>query len=70
MPVGAQVGDCREQLNVHALVDHAEETEPRMRNCSLIGQIVHLAARGCEMRGIHAARKHVHARVLLALRLI
>ena len=39
LPVGPRGGDAGEQLEVHPLVDHAEESEPRVRDRRLVGGI-------------------------------
>ena len=50
MHVGPQRGDLGQQRAVEPLVEHAVETDPRMRDRCLIGGLRQLAPRRQEMR--------------------
>ena len=47
VPVWPQARNLLDKLQIHALVDDAEEAEPRMRNAGLIGRLLPAAARAC-----------------------
>ena len=71
VPVRPQVGDAGDEIDVHALVDDAEEAEPRMRG-SPPGRRARLAARARlgEMGEVDRGREGVDVAVPVALGLV
>ena len=68
MPIGPEARGLADEADVHALVDDAEEAEPRMRDVRLILRLRRAhAARLGEMIELDARREWVHAVVAAAL---
>jgi hypothetical protein len=69
-PIGPASGDRVEELEVHALVDHAEPSETRAGDAGLVRRITSFAlARRSEVGDVHGARERVDVRVEGPLRL-
>ena len=64
----ARGGDAREQLEVDALVDHAEEAEPRVRDAGLVRRVERRrrAAAKCAASTLLGNAVHVGVRARLA----
>ena len=70
LPIGPRGGDARDEVDIHAFVDHAKESETRTRGARLVGRIGANLARAPEVRDVDAARERVNVRVQLALRFV
>ena len=65
LPLRMHVGHGRDQVQIHALIDHAAIAEPGMRQGGLRRMI--LAYRQRKMRGIDAGGKAMHIGMAIAL---
>src|SRR5215213_1739878 len=70
LPVGPSGGHTFEERQIHALVNHTEEADARVRNCQLIGRIRLSFARSREVFDIYAAWKRVGVVMPLAFRFV
>src|SRR5687768_9707100 len=70
VPVGTRRGDTVDELDVEALVDDAEEADPRAGNVTLVLRLDRRAPRFREVRNVDAARECMHVEMLLALGLV
>src|SRR5690242_9057240 len=70
MPVWPCLRQFPEQLEIHSLVNHTEESEAGMRNFCLIGRISLLSTSLFKMRGINTAWEQVHIVMPVAFALI
>jgi hypothetical protein len=70
LPVGTRRRDAVEQRNVEALVEHAEEAKPRVRDGALIGGIAIDLPRRREVGDVDAAGHRVNVLVAVLLRVI
>ena len=69
-PVRAHFGDLVEQFGIEALVDHAVEAEPRLRQIFLVGGIEQPRAGLGEMRAVDRRREAMDVVVTILLRLV
>ena len=67
---GRAAASCAKKVQVHPLVDDAEEAEPRVRNAGLILGFGRHGSRRGEVRDIDAARKREDPTMPLALRFV
>jgi hypothetical protein len=69
-PFGMGIGNRRDHLQVHALVDHAVEAEARPRQRALIVRSCVHGTSPREMRTVDARRERVDVRMAVLLRLV
>jgi hypothetical protein len=67
VPVGARLCHLPEELQIHALVDHAEEAEARVGDLGLVCGVSLLLPRLPEVRSVDAAREQVDVVMPVAL---
>ena len=70
VPVRPRFRDAVDQREIHAFVDHAEESEPRVRNTPLVIWLNDESARLGEVLHINAAGKGMDIGMRVALRFV